>query len=191
MKQLVKDPRMQFILALALFAVLAGIWYVAWYQPAQTRIQTLEREVKNLSKQRDRGLAAKRNLPKLKAKIADLEREISNFLAALPDEERFYEVLDLLTKNAEDAGVTLSSISRSPARSEIPGVGSIDVIIDIRAPFPALYDYLKALENLKRYSSMDGVTLNPSGGDPTNPEIGTKLKVHFYVYQANKPGGSP
>ena len=185
------DSRTLALLVITLFVILAGLWYFFWYQPAKARVAELNQQIENLERQRRIGLAAKRALPELRDAIAKLEAEIQGFLAALPEEEKFYEVLDLLSKNAERTGVTLVSLSRSRSQSEIENVRSIDVALRLEAPFPELYAYLKRLESLRRYSSISGVNLALAGQaqETTNPRINANLTVRFYVYRGPKPGG--
>ncbi len=171
------------ILVIGLAILLTALWYFFWLKPTRERIQALDQEIQRLELERRRGLAARRRLPQLRAQIAELEQEIQNFLAALPAEEKFYEVLDLLAKNAKETGVTLSSLNRSPTRSEIANVSSIDVALRAEAPFPQLYAYLKRLETLKRYSSISGIKLNTIGQNEPNPRINADLTIRFYVYQ--------
>ncbi len=184
------DSRTLAIWVIALTVVVGGLWYFFWYKPAKARVADLNQQIENLERQRRIGLAAKRALPELRSKIAQLEAEIQSFLAALPEEEKFYEVLDLLSDNAVRTGVTLVSLSRSRSQSQIENVRSIDVALRMEAPFPELYAYLKQLEKLKRYSSINGVNLSLAGqGQEANPRINANLTVRFYVYRGPKPGG--
>ena len=184
------DSRTLAIWVIALTVVVGGLWYLFWYKPAKARVADLNQQIENLERQRRIGLAAKRALPELRSKIAQLEAEIQSFLAALPEEEKFYEVLDLLSDNAVRTGVTLVSLSRSRSQSQIENVRSIDVALRMEAPFPELYAYLKQLEKLKRYSSINGVNLSLAGqGQEANPRINANLTVRFYVYRGPKPGG--
>jgi len=182
------DSRTLAAISIAAALLLALAWYLYWYQPAQLKIQELREEIRTLEVERRKGLAAKRRLPKLREEIANLEKEIEAFLAALPEEEKFYEVLDLLSKNAKETGVVLNSLSRSPSRSEIAQVGSIDVSMNLEGQFANLYAYLKRLENLKRYSSIDGVNLSATQTATPDPRLGASLTVRFYVYQGKKGG---
>jgi len=177
------DSRTIAIAVIAVSLLVAVLWYYLWYKPAQERILALEQEIQMLKEERDRGLEAKRNLPELRKKIAELEKEIEEFLAALPKEEKFYEVLELLSSSAKESDVTLTSLSRSPAQSEIADVASIDVAMNVEAPFPALYTFLKRLEELRRYSTINEVQLSLAKQDLKNPTISASLSARFYVYR--------
>jgi len=183
------DSRKIAIIVIGLALLIAGLWYYLWLKPAKQRIQTIDQEIKQLELQRQRGLMARRRLPQLRTQIAELEREIQSFLAALPEEEKFYEVLDLLAKNAKETGVVLNALSRSPARSQIADVGSVDVELRVEAPFPELYAYLKRLEELKRYSSIHGITFNTIEQTAVNPRIGANLTIRFYIYRGPRNEG--
>jgi len=181
------DNRTLAIILITLSLVIAGAWYYFWYQPTLARIDSIEQEIQTLESKRQKGLLAKRRLPQLREQIAALEAEIQKFLAALPEEEKFHEVLDLLAQNAKETKVKLKSLNRSPTRSEIAEVSSIDVAINVEAPFPQLYSYLKRLESLRRYSSIKGVQLSATKQDTVNPPINANMTVRFYVY--NGPRG--
>ncbi len=183
------DSRSLAILVIGVAVALIGAWYFLWYKPALTRIADTQDEIQRLTVERNKGIAAKRRLPQLRARISELEREIQGFLAALPEEEKFYEVLDLLTKNAKETGVTLSTLTRSRSQSTIAEVRSIDVGLRMEAPFPELYAYLKRLEQLKRYSSISGVNLSLAEQNALNPRIGANLTVRFYVYRGPRGEG--
>ncbi len=185
------DSRTLAVILIGLALVIAGLWYYFWLKPTKLRIQELDQEIQRLEVQRRKGLTAKRRLPQLREQIAALEAEIQSFLAALPEEEKFYEVLDLLAKNARETGVTLKSLTRSPSKSEIAEVSSIDVSMRVEAPFPELYVYLKRLESLRRYSSINGITLNASGQNQVNPQIGANMTVRFYVYKGPRGEEQP
>ena len=184
MKALSKlDSRTLALIVIGVFLLLGVLWYYFWLKPTQAQIVAAEQEIQRLEIERNKGLAAKRRLPQLRERIAALQKEIQGFLAALPKEEKFYEVLDLLSKNAKETGVTLNSLTRSPAQSEIAEVASVDVGLRMEAPFPELYAYLKRLESLKRYSSINGVNLTVAEQNELNPRIGASLTVRFYVYR--------
>ncbi len=173
-------------------SLLAGLlWYYFWLKPTQVRIANTESEIQRLEIERNKGLTAKRRLPQLRERIAALEKEIQSFLAALPEEEKFYEVLDLLSKNAKETGVTLNALTRNPTQSEIAEVASVDVGLRLEAPFPELYAYLKRLESLKRYSSINGVNLTVAEQNALNPRIGATLTVRFYVYRGPRGEEEP
>lgn len=185
------DSRTLATILIGLTLFLAGLWYFFWYKPTKARIETLDQEIQQLDSQRRKGLLAKRRLPQLREQIATLEGEIQNFLAALPEEEKFYEVLDLLARNAKETGVTLKSLSRSPTKSEIAEVSSVDVALRVEAPFPELYAYLKRLESLRRYSSINGITFNVAEQNMVNPKIGASMTIRFYVYKGPRGEGEP
>ena len=192
MKALSKlDSRTLALVLIGASLLLAVLWYFFWFQPTQTRIAQIEEEIQRLELERHKGLMAKKRLPQVQERIATLEKEIQGFLAALPREEKFYEVLELLSKNAKETGVTLSALSRSPTQSEIAEVASVDVGLQMEAPFPELYAYLKRLESLKRYSSIKGISLAVSDQSSLNPKINASMTIRFYVYRGARREEEP
>ncbi len=175
-------------------SVLLGIGlYIFLIQPMQSQIATLQSQIAELSVQRDRGRAAERALPQLRATIVDLELQRQRFLRELPPQEDLSQVLTLLTQLARRSGVTLKSIGRTTGGSEVAGVRTINLAMQVESPFPELFTFLKQLENLQRFATISGLNLTV-GAESSNPAINSSMTMTVYVYtgqSAAPQGGQP
>jgi len=175
------------IIVIILTLIAAAAWYFTWYSNAQANIERIQADINRLSLERDRGIAAKRALPQLEATIADYEGQIAEFLKALPPREEFANVLQDLSDRAKATGVTVKSISRSPGESKIEDVRSVNVSLTLESPFPELFVYLKKLEDMKRFSTIDGLTMSLSDANSYNPLLSTNMTMTVYVYEGSPP----
>ncbi len=169
------------VIVLSLFAT--GLWYFTWYQGAQARIDNLENEISSLEMQKQRGLAARKALPQLEATIRDYEAQIADFLKALPPREEFASVLRSLSDRAKATGVILRSISRALADSPVEDVRAINVTLSLESPFPELFVYLKRLESMRRFSTIDGLAMTLGNRESANPVLNTNMTMTVYVYE--------
>lgn len=177
------------IIILASFLLAAGLFFFL-IQPMRSEIGLLRGQIAELSVQRDRGLAAQRALPQLRATILDLELQRQRFLRELPPQEDLSQVLTLLTQLARRSGVTLKTIGRTTGGSEVAGVRTINLAMQVESPFPELFTFLKQLENLQRFATVAGLNLTV-GAESSNPTINSSMTMTVYVYtgQAAAPQG--
>lgn len=175
-------------------SVLLGIGlYIFLIQPMQSQIANLQSQIAELSVQRDRGRAAERALPQLRATIIDLELQRQRFFRELPPQEDLSQVLTLLTQLARRSGVTLKSIGRTTGGSEVAGVRTVNLAMQVESPFPELFTFLKQLENLQRFATISGLNLTV-GAESSNPVINSSMTMTVYVYTgqtAAPQGGQP
>jgi type IV pilus assembly protein PilO len=193
-KVLARLGQREWAIIVIVISVLLGIGlYIFLIQPMQSQIATLQSQIAELSVQRDRGRAAERALPQLRATIVDLELQRQRFLRELPPQEDLSQVLTLLTQLARRSGVTLKSIGRTTGGSEVAGVRTINLAMQVESPFPELFTFLKQLENLQRFATISGLNLTV-GAESSNPAINSSMTMTVYVYtgQSTAPqGGQP
>ncbi|RIH83995.1 Pilus assembly protein, PilO [Calidithermus terrae] len=177
------------IIILASFLLALGLYFFL-VQPMRSEIGLLRSQIAELSVQRDRGRAAERALPQLRATILDLELQRQRFFRELPPQEDLSQVLTLLTQLARRSGVTLKTIGRTTGGSEVAGVRTINLAMQVESPFPELFTFLKQLENLQRFATVAGLNLTV-GAESSNPTINSSMTMTVYVYtgQAAAPQG--
>lgn len=184
----------EWAIIIIVISVLLGIGlYVFLIRPMQSQIASLQSQIAELSVQRDRGRAAERALPQLRATIIDLELQRQRFFRELPPQEDLSQVLTLLTQLARRSGVTLKSIGRTTGGSEVAGVRTINLAMQVESPFPELFTFLKQLENLQRFATISGLNLTV-GAESSNPVINSSMTMTVYVYTgqtAAPQGGQP
>jgi len=175
------------IIVIVLSLLAAGLWYFTWYKDAQRRIVTLQEEIHNLEDQKRRGLAARKAQPQLEATIREYETQIAEFLRALPPREEFASVLAGISDRARASGVKLRSISRSAGGSPVEDVRAINITLSLESPFPELFVFLKRLESMRRFSTIDGLAMTIGNAEATNPILNTNMTMTFYVYEGTPP----
>jgi type IV pilus assembly protein PilO len=175
------------IIVIVLSLLAAGLWYFTWYKGAQVTIENLQGEITRLEAEKRRGLAARRAQPQLEATIREYEAQIAEFLRALPPREEFASVLTALSERANATGVTLRSIARSPAGSPVEDVRAVNVTLSLESPFPELFVFLKRLESMRRFITIDGLAMTIGDAETTNPTLNTNLTMTVYVYEGTPP----
>jgi type IV pilus assembly protein PilO len=193
-KVLARLGQREWAIIVIVISVLLGIGlYIFLIQPMHSQIASLQSQIAELSVQRDRGRAAERALPQLRATIIDLELQRQRFFRELPPQEDLSQVLTLLTQLARRSGVTLKSIGRTTGGSEVAGVRTINLAMQVESPFPELFTFLKQLENLQRFATISGLNLTV-GAESSNPLINSSMTMTVYVYTgqtATPQGGQP
>jgi Tfp pilus assembly protein PilO len=167
-------------------------WFFFMYRPTQERIAQLESEIAQLDLQIQRGQTAQRNLPVLRAEIARLELAREEFLAELPREREVASLLDQLRIAAQEQGVTFASLSNVGARGEgIQGVRPLGFTLNTVGDYASTMAFLQALEELRRFTNINQVSLSPAAGDSANPPINSGFQFTVYVLTGADPGVSP
>jgi type IV pilus assembly protein PilO len=178
------------IIAIVLSLLLGFMWWNFIVKPMQGSIATVRGEVDRLTVERDRGRAAQAALPQLRDAISKLEAQRQEFLRELPPQERLGEVLRSITQKAVDNGVSVKNLSRSNAQSEVAGVRSTNLSLQIESPFGPTYRFLKDLEQLQRFTTVSGLNL-AIGSDKEvgrNPPINTSLTMTVYTFSGEGLG---
>jgi type IV pilus assembly protein PilO len=168
------------LIAMALVAVVALLWYFYGIVPLRQETQGVRREINDLIPERDKGRQAQRALPELRATLANLQAEREAFLRALPKEERLAQVLSEILGEAARSGVTVRSLNRSPAAAPVPEVRAVNLALALEAPFPETFTYLRRLEALSRFSTISGLNLSVQGQEQ-NPTLSTSLTLTLYM----------
>jgi type IV pilus assembly protein PilO len=182
------------LVSILLVALLGVAWYYFLITPMREEIAQVQSEIDQLTLERNRGLQAQRALPELRAALAQLQAERAAFLRALPPEERLYAVLNELSQEALRSGVVLKSFTRSPTSAPVPEVRAVNLALQLEAPFPETYAFLRRLEGISRFSTVSGLNLSVAGQD-LNPTLNTSLTLTLYMLakgtqvEGSPPGG--
>jgi len=175
------------ILLIVLSFVGAGLWYWFMYRPTQDTIAEREAEIGRLDLQIERGEAARRNLPALRAAVAELELDRQEFLRQLPRESEVADLLDDLRLSASAADVTLASVSQSGPSDPVPDVRSIGFTLSTSAPFAQTMGFLGVLETLQRFTKIQTVSMSV-GEQADDPELTSSFAFTVYVFTGDDPG---
>lgn len=175
------------IIFIVLSFVGAGLWYWFMYRPTQDTIAEREAEIARLDVQIERGEAARRNLPALRAAVAELELDRQEFLRQLPRESEVANLVDDLRLTASAADVTLNSVSQSGPSDPVPDVRSIGFTLATSAPFAQTMGMLGILETLQRYTKISSLSMSV-GEQADDPELSSSFSFTVYVFTGDDPG---
>ena len=180
------------ILAIVLTIALGLLWYFYMYRPTQDQITTLQNDIAQLNTQIQRGEQARRNLPDLRAAVAQLEQDRRNFLAQLPKESDISGLIDQLRASAADSRVTVDSFAQGGGQGQMQGVRPIGFTVSTTGNFVDTMDFLGKLEALQRFTKIHQVGLNVQGNATNNPDLKANFNFTVYVYTGKDPGaGTP
>ncbi len=180
------------ILAIVLSIVVALLWYFYMYRPTQDHITTLQNDIAQLNTQIQRGEQARRNLPDLRAAVAQLEQDRRTFLAQLPKESDISGLIDQLRTSAADSQVTVNSFSQGGGQSSVQDVRPIGFTVATTGAFVNTMDFLGKLEALQRFTKIHQVGLSVQGNATSNPDLNASFNFTVYVYTGKDPGaGTP
>ena len=178
------------ILAIVVSIAAALLWYFYMYRPTQDRITTLQNDIAQLETQIQRGEQARRNLPTLRAAVAQLEQDRRAFLAQLPKESDISGLIDQLRASASDSHVVVDSFGQGNAQGQVQDVRPIGFTVATTGNFTETMDFLGKLEELQRFTKIHKVGLNVKGNDSSNPDLSASFNFTVYVYTGKDPGGA-
>ncbi|MEJ2358667.1 MAG: type 4a pilus biogenesis protein PilO [Deinococcales bacterium] len=172
------------ILAIVVTIAAALAWYFYMYRPTQDDISSLQNDIAQLETQIQRGEQARRNLPDLRAAVAQLEQDRRNFLAQLPKESDISGLIDQLRTSAAASKVTVNSFGQGNAQSSVQDVRPIGFTIATTGNFTDTMGFLGKLEALQRFTKIHQVGLS------SNPDLKATFNFTVYVYTGKDPGGA-
>ena len=191
------------IIVMVLALLLGAAWYFTITTSLQNQIPGIESEISTLEQERDRGLAARRALPQLRALITQLEGERQQFLRELPPSEQLGRVLTEITQQARESGVRLRQFNRSGGDSGgVANVRATNIALQFDARYTEFFAFLDRLEGLRRFATTSGLNLTlgggpaapggvPSVGSENDPAIGTSLTMTVYTYTGDTANAQP
>lgn len=178
------------IIAIVISLIVALIWYFYMYRPTQNKIAGLQSDITQIETQIQRGEQARRNLPNLRAAVAQLEQDRRDFLAQLPKQSDISGLIDQLRASAGKSGVTVNSFSQGGASSHVQDVRAIGFNIATTGDFVQTMDFLGKLESLQRFTKIHQISLSAHGNNTSNPDLGASYGFTVYVYTGKDPGGA-
>jgi Tfp pilus assembly protein PilO len=165
----------------------AALWYFYMYQPTQDRITELESDITRVETQITQGRNAQRVLPDLRLAVSALEQDRRDFLAELPLESEIAGLIDQLRTSASNANVQINSFGQGGGGENIQDVRAIGFNLAATAPFFETMSFLGALEELRRFTKINQVSLG-SNEAFSNPVLNSAYNFTVYVFTGNDPG---
>jgi type IV pilus assembly protein PilO len=165
----------------------AALWYFYMYQPTQDRITELEGEIASVDTRIQQGRNAQRVLPDLRLAVSALEQDRRDFLAELPLESEIASLIDQLRTSAADANVQINSFGQGGGGENIQDVRPIGFNVAATAPFFETMAFLSSLEELRRFTKINQVSLGSSEAF-ADPVLNSAYNFTVYVFTGTDPG---
>ncbi|GGL04117.1 type 4a pilus biogenesis protein PilO [Deinococcus radiotolerans] len=186
------SPRNLFFIVLAACIVVAALWYTMRYQARQQEISLLQSDLDTAQSRVAVMRSNAQQLPALREEVAGLKVQQDDFLAALPKTANYYRILDEIRLNAAAAGATMSNFTvASAAATGLPGgVRPINLNVNVSGTFGQLFQLLRSVETMSRFTNVNNVALQLPQADSFDPRLEGTLALTVYTFdptQASTP----
>jgi len=191
------------LIAIGITLLLIIIWYFSFYSPVRADVDARNSELSDLKTQVSTAEAIAGQVPQLQKAVADLKLQQDEFSRSLPKTQEIGNLVRDLQGNLASSGAEILSLTQTPGTaSALPGVQAIGISMNLRSTFNALYQSLKSLEGMQRYSNVDTLTVSLQGDpDSLNPKLGSTMAMTVYTFDPtatssagvppSTPGGAP
>ncbi|ADV67191.1 type 4a pilus biogenesis protein PilO [Deinococcus maricopensis] len=191
-----------FLLSLLGTVVLGLLWYFLLFSGIKTRIDTQREALAQAQTQLTLYQQAAAQLPNLRTEVSRLEEQRASFLRALPRTANIGSVIEELRSNAELAGAEVTSYGVTQAANgptTLPtGVSPLGVTLAVKGPFSSLFQFVRSAENLSRFTTVSGISMNLGQATSLNPDLTGNVNVTVYTFnpdaatpQAGTPNAAP
>lgn len=165
--------------ALALGLGLGLLW------PKYQFLQSLQAQIKEEEEELQTKTEYFSQIKKILEELKKYEEELSKISNALPTDPSLPSLFNFLQKAASQTGlvlesIALKSISAPEAQKEPTKIKEIDVDLSLAGPYPALKDFLSAIEKSARIIEVRKISFS-SPEDPSKPfSFEILIKTHSY-----------
>ena len=184
-----------FLLTLVAVLLIGLLWYFLLYGASKSQIDGQRSALDGLQAQVQRSRQATAELPSLRARVAQLEVKRDELLRALPATAKFGAVLSDIRSNLLAAGAQLTGVTQSAGQTAglPPGVRPIGINLNVSGTFEQMYGALRSIEDMSRFSTIDGVNLTLGQATSFDPDLTGQLGVTVYTFDpaAAGAGGAP
>ncbi|MFD1731100.1 type 4a pilus biogenesis protein PilO [Deinococcus malanensis] len=134
--------------------------------------------------------SASAQLPELRKTVERLKVEQAEFVRALPNTANFGTVLDEVRRTTAATGAEMSTFSvQSGNAAGLPaGVRPIGLNLSVSGTFAELFQTLRALETMGRFTNVNTVALQLPQADSFNPSLEGTMGLTVYTFD---PTGHP
>ncbi|MFN8510968.1 MAG: hypothetical protein U0Z75_10510 [Deinococcaceae bacterium] len=165
-------------------------WYFSMYQTVQADIVQKQTDLDAAQGRLRDAEAAERLLPELRKAVGDLKVQQDAFLRRLPkavDLSTFFDELRLGVSGSRAELMSLSQNATAPTTGALPsGVQAISINLKVDGTFGAIYQTLRSIEQLQRFSTISGVTLRLGNEIFTfDPKISADINMNVYTFDPN------
>jgi len=172
------------LIAIGVTVLLIIIWYFSFYSPVRADVDARNSELSDLKTQVSTAEAIAGQVPQLQKAVADLKLQQDEFSRSLPKTQEIGNLVRDLQGNLASSGAEILSLTQTPGTaSGLPGVQAIGISMTLRSTFNSLYQSLKSLEGMQRYSNVDNLTVSLQGDpDSLNPKLGSTMAMTVYTF---------
>ena len=183
------------LIAIGVTVLLIIIWYFSFYSPVRADVDARNSELSDLKTQVSAAEAIAGQVPQLQKAVADLKLQQDEFSRSLPKTQEIGNLVRDLQGNLASSGAEILSLTQTPGTASVlPGVQAIGISMNLRSTFDSLYQSLKSLEGMQRYSNVDNLTVSLQGDpDSLNPKLGSTMTMTVYTFDptATSTSGVP
>ena len=191
------------LIAIGITVLLIIIWYFSFYSPVRADVDARNTELTDLKTQVSAAEAIANQVPQLQKAVADLKLQQDEFSRSLPKTQEIGNLVRDLQGNLASSGAEILSLTQTPGTASVlPGVQAIGITMNLRSTFDSLYQSLKSLEGMQRYSNVDTLTVSLQGDpDSLNPKLGSTMAMTVYTFDpaaasttavpSSTPGAAP
>jgi len=178
------------IIIIILCIAAAAAWWQFMRQPSMERISDLKIEIEKVEKDIEVANRAKRELPRLRAEIEELEGERIAFLRELPTENEVAQLVSRLRMAAVNSDVLLTQVGTSAVNSNdtIQGIRPLPFSVSTLGHYPNTLAFLRQLESFQRFTKITEVGFSIDEQGIANPKLGTSYDFVVYAFVGNDPG---
>ncbi|ACO46736.1 type 4a pilus biogenesis protein PilO [Deinococcus deserti] len=177
-------PRNLFVLMLGLALAVIAMWYTFRFQPRQQEISLLRADLDTAQTRVAQLRSAAAQLPELRKTVERLKVEQAEFVRALPQTANFGTVLDEVRRTTAATGADMSTFSvQSGNTAGLPaGVRPIGLNLSVSGTFAELFQTLRALETMGRFTNVNTIALQLPQADSFNPNLESTMALTVYTF---------
>lgn len=180
------NPKQTLIASVAGSLVLVGGWYMLRFQGVQDRLTEAHAQLENTESLVQQARMTQRGLPKLKAEVAEFERKRGLFLESLPSTTQYGDLTAQARRAVGVGGASVKTVRFSKAATvdaSLPaGVSPVMMSFDLQGNFAQIFDSVRALEGMSRFSNISSMRLNMPAPNATDPLITSAVDLRVYTY---------
>ena len=184
LKKLDKRQQQRFLLVLLILCISFVLYYYLLLKPKLTQLMQSIAEVKEV---RQKVLDARDEIDRensLKLQLKELEETQQKYQSAIPVESDLSSILDYLSVEAKNSGITLLGVEPTEQESRIGPFRTLKLSLRAKAGYHSLGKFLSQLEGGERFIEVDAFEIR---GDAKSPrEHNIQLSLRTYAFEAGK-----
>jgi type IV pilus assembly protein PilO len=181
-------PRQQrLILLAALILVIVALSYVFFYADRAALIANLSEQIESMVTERDKKKALAANLPKLKEQLQQLDGNLKEAMAKLPERKEIPDLLSSISTKAKESGLEVL-VFRPRAETPREFYAEIPVDIIVKGGFHNVTAFFDEVGRLTRLVNMNNIELKnaKASGEKMILEASTLATTFRFLDEAER-----